>query len=70
MDDVFIRLKELPERIGGLTVLDENGDYNVYINSRWGFIGQRETTRHEQRHIDNNDFFNGKTIAEVERLAK
>ena len=31
MDSVIVRTKELPVRIPAVTVLDEEGDYNIYI---------------------------------------
>ena len=33
MEEVYVRLVRLPSTIYGVTVKDENGDYNVYINS-------------------------------------
>ena len=32
-DDIFIRLTELPDRVKAMTVVDENADYNIYINN-------------------------------------
>jgi len=32
MDAVIIRKTRLPEGVAGITLKDENGDYNIYLN--------------------------------------
>lgn len=56
MDDVFIRYLPLPPTIKGLTVLDSEGNYNVYLNARLTHEANRQTLQHELQHIKNNDF--------------
>lgn len=57
MNDIYIRGIELPLKVKGVTVLDENGDFNVYINISLSFTMQRQTTNHEIKHIKLQHFF-------------
>lgn len=34
MDEFILRLVDLPVTVNAVTVLDENGDYNIYVNAR------------------------------------
>ena len=59
MGDVFVRLVDLRSHSVGATVEEDcNGDYNVYINARYGYNGQLKALKHELDHIDNDDFRN------------
>lgn len=58
MNDIYIRGIELPSRVKGITVLDENGDFNVYINILLSFSTQQCTTNHEIKHIKLEHFYN------------
>lgn len=66
MDDVIIRYIPLPTFVYGQTLLDPNGDYNIYINANLSYEMQRKTLEHELRHVRRNDFRNNRLIAEVE----
>lgn len=68
MDEVIVRLQDMPIRMKGVTLLDESGDYNVYINSRLSADSQREVLDHEMLHIQRDDFYNELTIQEAEQL--
>lgn len=57
MGDIFIRGIELPLTVKGVTVLDENGDYNVYINVLLSFDVQQKATKHELKHIRKEHFY-------------
>lgn len=70
MGDVFVRMVDLPHRIGATTVEDENGDYNLYINVRYGANGQHKAYEHEMDHIDNDDFRNGIPLITCESRAR
>lgn len=39
MEDIFVRLKDLPYGMNAVTILDEDGDYNVYVNARLSYDG-------------------------------
>jgi Zn-dependent peptidase ImmA (M78 family) len=53
MDNVFVRLDSMPAKIKGYVVLDENGDYNVFINKDLNYEQQMKALAHEIVHIDN-----------------
>lgn len=55
MDDVFVRFLDLPTACKGAVRLDQNGDYNVYLNPAHGPDVLRETYAHELRHIASGD---------------
>lgn len=56
MNEVFVRLVKMPVHIKGNTVVDENDDYNIYINKDLLEEEQREVYRHEIRHIRRGHF--------------
>lgn len=58
MESIIIRGIELPPKVRGVTVVDSEGDYNVYINTLLSDEVQRKTQRHELRHIVNDHFYN------------
>ena len=68
MDDVIVRLEDMPFGVRGVTVKDENGYYNVYINSRYPEDVRRETYRHEMKHILRGDFYRDADVREKERV--
>ena len=68
MDNIIVRLKDLPCGINGVTILDEDGNYNIYINARLSYYGQQEAYRHELKHIQRDDFYNNLPIQEVEQI--
>lgn len=70
MDDIFIRLlAELPHETLGVTVRDENGDYNVYLNPLYDRETLRKTVAHEMKHIENGDFWRDGPIDQMELAA-
>ena len=50
MNRVFIRPIPLPQTVEGTIVEDENGDYNIYINSNIPSNRVRDTIIHELKH--------------------
>jgi hypothetical protein len=68
-DDVIIRLIDLPPGIGGAVMEDENGTYNVYINSRHGHYAQLDDLDHELAHIEHDDLHNDDPIEVIESRA-
>lgn len=57
MDDVFVRYQQMPYSIPAVTVLDEEGNYNVYINPILSTEDQRAAYRHEMYHIQHDHFY-------------
>ena len=68
MNDIMVRLIDMPTAAGGFTLPDANGDYNVYINARVGLAAQLQAYEHEIRHIRCGDF-EVEDAAAVERAA-
>lgn len=66
MDDVCIRFMDFPCRVNGVTVQDENGFYNVYINARLSLEAQRAAIKHELTHIKREDFYSLDSLSKVE----
>lgn len=58
MEAIFIRGIELPPTIKGVTVVDCDGNYNVYINTLLSYDIQRKTQKHELKHIIKDHFYN------------
>ena len=69
MNDIYVRLIRLPDTVRGITAVDENGDYNIYINSNLSNDQQKRVYEHECAHINNNDFDNFDDISFIERRA-
>lgn len=70
MDKIIIRMLPLPGKVKGITVLDENCDYNVYINSVHAPDIQKQAVEHELRHIQKEHFFTCGSVAENEYEAE
>ena len=68
-DDVIVRLIDLPPGIGGAVMEDEDGTYNVYINSRHGHYAQLDDLDHELAHIEHDDLHNDDPIEVIESRA-
>ena len=57
LGDIFIRGLELPLTVKGVTVLDCDGNFNVYINILLSYETQRNATKHEIKHIKKDHFY-------------
>lgn len=51
-----MRYINLPCSVRGLTVMDNEGFYNIYINARLSLAHQHDALMHELEHINRNDF--------------
>lgn len=64
----FVREVSLPFEVRGIVTPNaEDDSFSIYINSRLSDDQKRKALKHEIDHIENNDFYNDKTIEEVER---
>lgn len=70
MGDVFCRIIELPIKINAVTVIDNDGNYNIYVNALLSTEAQKEAFKHEKRHILKNHFYSNKPIEDCEEEAK
>lgn len=66
MEDVFIRPVSLPPRVRGITTVDENGDFNVYVNSSLPYELQEQAVKHELCHIKSGHFYNFDSVKQNE----
>lgn len=66
--DYCIRYVDLPCRVKGVTVMDEEGFFNVYINSRLSYDCQQKTIKHELTHIQRGDFFKADKLERIEAM--
>lgn len=67
MDNVIVRIIDMPLSVQGMTVVDADGNYNVYLNSK----GDLESAFiHELSHILNNDFYTEDGIQAIENRAE
>lgn len=62
------RMINLPGDIYGAVRLTGDGtDFpNIYINDQLAPEAKRKAFDHEMRHLENDDFYNDRTIQEVE----
>lgn len=56
--DYFVRYVALPHAVEGLTVPNDDGSFDIYINSELPDAVQKETLAHELRHIHKDHFYN------------
>lgn len=57
MKNIIVRLITLPYTVHAFTLPDEQGDYNIYLNSALSSEQQKKSLQHECRHIENGDFY-------------
>ena len=71
MNNIVCRTVDLPPRINAVTVIDENGDFNIYLNARLSEDERQRAFRHELRHIRMRHFYKTeKNITDCEKEAK
>lgn len=63
-----VYLVKLPARIRGAVRLDKDGFPSIYINDQLSPTAKKAVFKHEMRHIENDDFYNARSIREVENL--
>lgn len=57
----------MPMTIRAFTVEDENGDYNVYLNTNLSEDAKKKSYSHEARHISNGDFASSDNASIIEK---
>jgi len=68
MDDIIVRYKDMPTEIKGMTILDEDGNFNIYINDRLSHDMRLEVYEHELAHIERDDFYRDADIRDKELI--
>lgn len=67
MYEIYYRPVELPNtRVRGAVIEDADGNYNVYVNSRLGFLQRCEAARHELNHITKGHLSEDISLEEAE----
>ncbi len=69
MDDLIVRYVNLPCAVRGLTVMDSDENYNVYINAKMAHNIQHRALKHELEHIKRKHFGSLKPVRELEKEA-
>ena len=70
MDCVIIRLIDMPLNVHGVTRMDTEGDYNIYINARLSEDGRAAAFRHEIEHIRQGHFYSEDPVEILEEKAR
>ncbi|MBQ2960798.1 MAG: ImmA/IrrE family metallo-endopeptidase [Oscillospiraceae bacterium] len=70
MTDYYVRYVSLPKRVEGVTIPNDDGSFDIYINSRLSPARRRETLEHELRHIRAEHFYLEMPIERMERQAE
>lgn len=66
---IITRIIKFPNnKARAFTILDINGDYNIYVNQSLSHEVQQEACAHEISHIRNNDFQSDLTVNQIERV--
>lgn len=66
--DYCIRYISLPTTVKGVTAMDYDGFYNIYINSNISYEEQKKAIAHEMEHIARGDFFSFNSLEKVEKM--
>lgn len=66
-DCIFVRLEDMPCSLHGFTSIDNDGNYNVYINAKLGYDMNRQTLEHELKHINHAHFFSKEDVRNLEK---
>ena len=69
MTDTHVRLIPLPLKVEGVTLPNDDGSFDIYINSRLSPARQQETLAHEMRHIRHEHFYLDMELGRMERQA-
>lgn len=69
--DYYVRYADFPRTVNAVTMPNDNGTFDIYINSALPDEAQTEALAHEVRHIRREHFYaECKTITEIENEAK
>ncbi len=69
MTETHVRVVPLPLRVEGVTLPNDDGSFDIYINAVLSPRKQQETLAHELRHIRAEHFSLDMPLARMERQA-
>lgn len=53
---IFVRYEDMELCVRGFTKRDKDGNFNIYLNSRYCYSQLQKTLKHELDHIRKGDF--------------
>lgn len=65
-ENFIVTLHDMPTSVQGALSIDSDGTPCIHLNARLSHEAQRKAFDHEVRHLENNDFGNGKPIDTIE----
>lgn len=66
----FVRLVPLPASIDGVTVPNDDGTFDIYLNANQCEARQQDRLQHEIKHIIEDHFYQeNKTVSQLEQEA-
>lgn len=68
--EYFVRYLDLPPKVNGVTVPNDDGTFDIYINARHSAEHQADILAHELWHIMQDHFYTGRSVSDCERDAK
>ena len=69
MPETYVRFVSLPIKVEGVTIPNDDGSFDIYINDRLSPARQQETLEHEMRHIRGEHFYLDMPVSRMERQA-
>jgi len=67
LENIIIRKIKLPPAVRGLTVLDNENNYNIYLNTANNIEIDQKAVEHEIKHIENEDFYSLEDVSKIEK---
>ena len=64
--DYFVYYEDFPPTVRGVVTPNDDGTFSIFLNSRLSDSQKLLTYLHEVRHIENDDFYNGKPLQIIE----
>lgn len=69
--EYFLRYVELPLKVDGVTIPNNDGTFDIYINALHTEPHQKESLEHELRHIRRDHFYDDcRSVASMEQEAR
>ena len=69
--DYYVRLVDLDTpRVDGVTVVNSDGSFDIYINRSLSLRRQRECLEHELRHVRREHFYSDRPVESLELEAR
>lgn len=69
MPEHYVRLISLPIKVEGVTLPNDDGSFDIYINSRLSPQRRQKVLEHELRHIQNDHFYLDMPVSTMEKQA-